>query len=308
MKKYELYILKIRTSKYKTIKKIVKKRKGVWLNESPNVKSHFICNLECKDGHSFSLHNASILNTMTWCPVCKPDSSKGEEICRAILESLLNVKFVKTRRIEGLKSSQGVALEIDGFSEELKIGFEYQGKQHYELGTFINKNKKEFEDRKKRDLRKRKFFKDKKWVLLEIKYFKTFNLTNCIDQIKKYLDSVGIEYSDINVIKLKEYCQSIIGLNLKSKIYKLAKQCRSASEFKLLYRKFYTIAREQDLIPILFPKKKVKYVRNQKWTVDELKQLANKYTRKSDFFVYELKAYKYARKHKLLDLIFKNKT
>ena len=37
-------------------------------------------------------------------------------------------------------------MELDGYSEKLKIGFEYQGKQHFKL-TYYSKNQKILKER-----------------------------------------------------------------------------------------------------------------------------------------------------------------
>lgn len=64
----------------------------------------------------------------TWCPVCK--HSRSEELCRLYLEAMLGSKFLKVRP-KWLQGKKGYPLELDGYSEELKIAFEHQGSHHY---------------------------------------------------------------------------------------------------------------------------------------------------------------------------------
>lgn len=55
------------------------------------------------------------------------------------MEYLLNTIFKKRRDLTwNINPKTGKKLELDGFSEDLKIAFEFQGKQHYELGCFNN--------------------------------------------------------------------------------------------------------------------------------------------------------------------------
>lgn len=88
----------------------------------------FLCNL----GH----HNRNMFKKIEkgqWCPTCNRHS-KSEEITRTILENLFNTKFPK-KRPTWLRNTRGRLMELDGFSEDLAIAFEYQGAQHFEEST-----------------------------------------------------------------------------------------------------------------------------------------------------------------------------
>lgn len=83
---------------------------------------------ECKHGHQFSSKYNTIKHQQIWCPYCS--SGVGERVCRFVFESLFGVPFTKVRP-EWLLNEEGNRLELDGFSDNLKIAFEHNGKQHY---------------------------------------------------------------------------------------------------------------------------------------------------------------------------------
>lgn len=56
--------------------------------------------------------------------------SKGEKICRYVLEHLFNKPFISIRP-DGLQNPRtGKNLEIDCYNDELRLGVEYDGAQH----------------------------------------------------------------------------------------------------------------------------------------------------------------------------------
>jgi len=108
------------------------------------------------------------------CPYCHTFVS--EEKCRYILESLTGFKFVKTRKaLEG-------QLELDGYCDDLRMAFEYQGIQHYKIVKYWH-NDHEFKSLQQRDAKKRKICKEKNILLIEIPY--TMNKNN--HQLTKYV-------------------------------------------------------------------------------------------------------------------------
>jgi hypothetical protein len=63
-----------------------------------------------------------------WCPDCS--ESRTEKLVRAYFEKKFHKPFPNTRP-SWLLNHTGNKLELDGYSEQLNIAFEYNGEQHY---------------------------------------------------------------------------------------------------------------------------------------------------------------------------------
>ncbi len=61
--------------------------------------------------------------------------SFGESMCRTILESILKRSFPKSKPDWLVNPQTGRKLELDGYNEELKLAFEFDGTQHYQKST-----------------------------------------------------------------------------------------------------------------------------------------------------------------------------
>jgi hypothetical protein len=109
------------------LREIVSERGGQLLSDKyvgVDGKYVFRCNL----GHEFE-NLFKKVESGQWCPTCSK-GSKSEEIARTTFEYLFKVRFRKVRPT-WLRNSRGRIMEIDGYNDELKIGFEYQGVQHF---------------------------------------------------------------------------------------------------------------------------------------------------------------------------------
>jgi hypothetical protein len=94
-----------------------------------------------------------VSNGVQWCPRCA--GYKSEELCREIIEKYLLEKFPKKKP----KFLQG--LELDGYSEELNMAFEYNGIQHDDYIPHFHRNGVEdFERQIERDLKKYKICRE----------------------------------------------------------------------------------------------------------------------------------------------------
>lgn len=82
---------------------------------------------KCRKGHEWS---AVPLNVKygSWCPTCQ--ENRAENNCRRIFEEVSGTSFPKTRPL-WLVNSRGNRMELDGYSVDLSLAFEYQGEQHY---------------------------------------------------------------------------------------------------------------------------------------------------------------------------------
>ena len=92
---------------------------------------------ECCEGHRF-LTSPNNIKHGKWCPECS--TGIYERICRLYFEKIFNKPFLRIRP-DWLKNPKTNSnLEIDGFNEELKLGFEHHGKQHYVENSFFKNN------------------------------------------------------------------------------------------------------------------------------------------------------------------------
>jgi hypothetical protein len=99
-----------------------------------------------------------------------PFESKGEIICKDVATNLFNREFRKIRP-NFLKNHQtGNNLEIDIYNDELKLGIEYSGKQHYEYTPYFHKDRKAFEDQVFRDKLKEQKCKENGIDLIVVPY------------------------------------------------------------------------------------------------------------------------------------------
>lgn len=96
------------------------------------------------------------------CPNCA--SYKSERLCRQYFQEFMGVPF-PTKRPKFLNG-----LEYDGYNKDLKLAFEYQGKQHYEHVQFFHKTEENFVKLQQSDKIKKKISKDHGICLIEIPY------------------------------------------------------------------------------------------------------------------------------------------
>jgi hypothetical protein len=81
----------------------------------------------------------------------KKFESKGEQITRACLESIFNLKFVNKRIPEIKNPNTGKNLELDCYNEFLKLAVEYHGVNHYKFIPFFHKTLEKFYESQERD-------------------------------------------------------------------------------------------------------------------------------------------------------------
>lgn len=91
---------------------------------------------KCSIGHVWVGRFSTMKYRNQWCPTCS--AGKSERICRSVLEAMFKVQFPKSYP-DFLRIAQGRrGLELDGYAPSLKIGFEYQGEQHYEPNSLVD--------------------------------------------------------------------------------------------------------------------------------------------------------------------------
>lgn len=99
-----------------------------------------------------------------------PTESAGEKEARAVLERIFKRPFVKKRPLFLMNEITGKPLEIDCMNDELKLGVEYNGRQHYQFVPGMHKNYDAFRNQQYRDDIKRRLCKENGYTLIEIPY------------------------------------------------------------------------------------------------------------------------------------------
>ena len=102
-------------------------------------------------------------NNINFTPIVKPPEhkvnpivkckkySKGEQKCREVLEEMYKKPFTSVRPNFLKNPETGKNLELDCYNDELKIGLEYNGIQHYKWPNFTNQTKEQFVQQLRRD-------------------------------------------------------------------------------------------------------------------------------------------------------------
>lgn len=84
---------------------------------------------------------------------------RKEEVCRQVLEEIYGLPFPKVRP-DFLKNRRtGRNLELDGYCHAVRVGFEFNGAQHYAYPNIFHKNSQEFMRQVQRDNYKYKLCK-----------------------------------------------------------------------------------------------------------------------------------------------------
>ena len=144
------------------IKKIAAKKGGICHTKSlKNARSKV--HLECAEGHHFHTTYNSVVYTNSWCPHCHIYVS--EAICRKLFERIFNRPFPKSYP-EWLINENDNQMELDGYTKDLQLAFEYQGIQHRKKA--FGKTDEELENIQKEDVFKQKLCEEHGVTLLQI--------------------------------------------------------------------------------------------------------------------------------------------
>jgi len=110
-----------------------------------------------------------------------PSQSKGELECRRVMESLFNRAFPSRRPLFLMNSITGKPLEIDCCNEDLRLGVEYNGKQHYQYCPGMHSSRDAFRTQQYRDEMKERLCHENNFELIIVPF------TVDIDSIESYL-------------------------------------------------------------------------------------------------------------------------
>lgn len=101
----------------------------------------------------------------------RPDNknTQGELILfRALNELLKGHDFINHGYYSFLSSPKGYPMQLDRYYPDLKLAWEFDGKQHEEFNKYIHKSKKNFDYYQECDKQKEKFCKEKGITLIRI--------------------------------------------------------------------------------------------------------------------------------------------
>lgn len=109
------------------MKRLARSKGGRCLStEYKNNQTHL--QWRCKNGHEWMAAPSHTKHSGTWCATCAAGVS--ERICRAVIERIFGTAFPK-KKPAWLLSKRQTRMELDGYAEELRVAFEYQGIQHF---------------------------------------------------------------------------------------------------------------------------------------------------------------------------------
>lgn len=237
------------------------------------------------NGIQFSLQIGS-LRRGVWTP------NRGlvsEPICKQIMEHLFGYKFIKTRKVltkELCKTK--VPLELDGYCEDLKIAFEYQG-----YPSHWDKNHVNYETTSKRDLLKERLCKELGIRLIIIPRIDVLNhnwddqkLFQIVLHIIKESFTNKSPCPDLNKIDFKiDYSIITHPFNMLKKLKEIAENNNgkllstewkgSNNKYKFQFSSGYEFEMTADkIISRGWPKNEIKYLNIGSQKLNELKKIA----------------------------------
>jgi hypothetical protein len=149
---------------------------------------------KCKRGHIWEAKYKYIKGG-TWCPTCS--SGFGEEMSRYVISKMTGYNFEKIRLECLMNEETGRKLELDGYCNELKMAFEYQGRYHKEIVDSYKMTDLDLDKRKRYDKIKKQKCKENDIFLIEIPQFdKKFRPENLVSFIEnKFIENkINIPY------------------------------------------------------------------------------------------------------------------
>lgn len=147
--------------------------------------SSFKMNTRCPNGHEWSVKWGDFY-TGYRCGEC--GRLKNEKKCKEIIESITEKKFKKIKPKWLLNPKTGGRMEIDCFNEDLRIGLEYNGEQHYRPISWYG-GEKSFKKTKQRDALKKKLCKKNNIDLIVVPYLIKNKRFFIEKKLKKILES-----------------------------------------------------------------------------------------------------------------------
>jgi hypothetical protein len=145
------------------------KRKGECLQQE-YINKRSLMKWKCEKGHIFNMTMGAVRNNGRWCPKC---TYKSESACRDVFENIYPYKFPK-RRLNCLEY-----LELDGYCEELSLGWEY-------IPHFHRNGEDDLLKQKERDQKKDELCRINGIMLIRIPHKYSYNEP---DELENYIYS-----------------------------------------------------------------------------------------------------------------------
>jgi hypothetical protein len=304
--------------KYKSKKQVVfeidsylKKIGYTWINKQYYNGIHSICKIKCNKGHLFTIGSRS-LRKGSFCKNCNLKSNYGENISRIILEELLGFELPLSRNLTGLVNPKtGISLEIDGFNEKNKLGFEYQGIQHFKFNKYLHKDFKNFKRVKKIDRIKIKYFKENNFKLLIIPQFNRFDLETIVEKVKKILVLNKCSFKDVSFEKIYE---KVLDSYKSQKYYNVCKKEAEKNGFKIISglfsskKNFIILKKEKDFFKVKIDSivKGNLAIKKASWTVEKAVKICKNYTNVKEFSIKEPSLYRWMISQKIYKQLTKH--
>jgi hypothetical protein len=171
-------------------------QKRVWLRCSNPTSGH----------PEFSRTVGNINQMGLGCPLCKI-KSKGEKLCRTILETFTGMNSMKVDP----RLAPVIGNELDIYFELLRINFEYNGNQHYAMHRRFHKTMDDFRGQIDRDNNRRDGCYKEDILNIEIPEFKNLgNFAECEAQVMKVIqDNYVWIMSRVLAYRLAEACTAL---------------------------------------------------------------------------------------------------
>ncbi len=156
----------------------------------------------CANGHEW-FAVLSDVHKGSWCPTC--GSGVRERLCRNYFEELTHQSFPKSKP-KWLVNSRGNRMELDGYSENLKLAFEHQGEQHYRAVEHFNRRDETLTQRIADDLQKKTLCQQHGVTLIAIPY--TVESEKLLDWIVEAISQARPNLTLIKSVSSRNYVPS----------------------------------------------------------------------------------------------------
>jgi hypothetical protein len=142
------------------VRKIAQDRYGELMSDK-YINTRQKLEFKCSNNHIFT-KTMNAVQQGYWCSICRASRYISESITIEIMNILFNCTFEKVRP----KWLNG--LELDGYTQDLRIGIEYDGAQHFKV--CFGMTEQDLQEQQKRDRRKNKLCKENNITLIRVPY------------------------------------------------------------------------------------------------------------------------------------------